>query len=304
MFPTCGNAARGERRVAVRIALIVTDEDFYAGTGYAEAWTGALEAEGGTVDRLARIPPEWAVSGPPRYDLAIAHVLVEEVAAFAPTLQLATLLEGCGVPLVNPVRALLASSDKLVTHAVWAAAGLPQPASWDLAHLDAWPAPGRPLVLKPSFCDGARYISLVHDLAGARAVEADWRADEAAGGERRGTALLQEWIEEPACVRLFATPNDVSLAYEKSRTEGELVTHGTVYPRVYPPPPEMADLARRMVAALGGGLMGVDVLVRPGGGLVALEANAPFGFDVTDPEQGRWVARAALAAAGRVPSVA
>jgi hypothetical protein len=40
--------------------------------------------------------------------------------------------------------------------------------------------------------------------------------------------------------------------------------------------------------------MGVDVLVEPGGRLLALEANAPFGFDVTDPEQGRWVARAAL----------
>jgi [lysine-biosynthesis-protein LysW]---L-2-aminoadipate ligase len=26
----------------------------------------------------------------------------------------------------------------------------------------------------------------------------------------------------------------------------------------------------------------------------ALEANAPFGFDVTDPEQGRFVAAAAL----------
>jgi hypothetical protein len=54
-----------------------------------------------------------------------------------------------------------------------------------------------------------------------------------------------------------------------------------------------------MVASLGGGLMGVDVLVAPDGRLLALEANAPFGFDVTDPEQGRWVARAALAAAER-----
>ena len=161
----------------MRVALIVTDEDFYSGTGFAEAWTAALEAEGCTVDRLARIPPEWALSGPPAYDLAIAHVLVEEVAAFAPTLQLATLLEGCGVPLVNPVRALLASSDKLLTHAVWAAAVLPQPATWDLARVDGWPAPGRPLVLKPSFCDGARHISLVQDLAEAQAIEAAWRAD-------------------------------------------------------------------------------------------------------------------------------
>ena len=289
----------------MRVALIVTDEDFYAGTGYAEAWTASLQAEGCTVERLARVPAEWAVAGPPAYDLAIAHVLVEEVAAFAPTLQVAALLEACGVPLVNPVRALLSSSDKLVTHAVWAAAGLPQPASWDLSTADAWPSAGRPLVLKPALCDGARHICLVHDLAEARAVEARWRADEAAGGERRGAAVLQEWIEEPACVRLFATPADVSLAYEKSRTPGSLVTHGTVYPRTYPPPPEMADLARRAVAALGGGLMGVDLLVRRDGGLVALEANAPFGFDVTDPEQGRWLARAALAAArSRAPAAA
>jgi hypothetical protein len=41
------------------------------------------------------------------------------------------------------------------------------------------------------------------------------------------------------------------------------------------------------------------VLIAPDGRLLALEANAPFGFDVTDPEQGRWVARAALAAAER-----
>ena len=39
---------------------------------------------------------------------------------------------------------------------------------------------------------------------------------------------------------------------------------------------------------------GVDVLVARDGRLLALEANAPFGFDVTDPSQGRWVARAAL----------
>jgi GNAT superfamily N-acetyltransferase len=45
--------------------------------------------------------------------------------------------------------------------------------------------------------------------------------------------------------------------------------------------------------------MGVDVLRDAAGGLWALEANGPFGFDVTDPAQGRWVARAALAHAER-----
>jgi glutathione synthase/RimK-type ligase-like ATP-grasp enzyme len=152
-------------------------------------------------------------------------------------------------------------------------------------------------VLKPAFCDGARHIALVHSLDQAREVERGWRADEAAGGERRGAALLQEWVAEPACVRLFATPTSTSLAYEKGRRPGELVTSGTVYPRVSEPPAAMAELAQAMVATLGGGLMGVDVLVAQDGRLLALEANAPFGFDVTDPEQGRWVARAALSAA-------
>jgi CheY-like chemotaxis protein len=136
-------------------------------------------------------------------------------------------------------------------------------------------------------------------LEAARRIEAAWREDEAAGGERRGPALLQEWIEEPACVRLFATPHEVSRAYEKDRRPGALVTHGTVYPRIYDPPADLAALARRAVAALGGGLMGLDVLIGRDGRHYALEANAPFGFDITDPAQGAFVARAAIAIAGR-----
>jgi glutathione synthase/RimK-type ligase-like ATP-grasp enzyme len=281
----------------VRVLLVITDAPWYEPTGYAAAWVQALEAEGATVDRLASLPSAWASGGPPAYDLVVGHVLVEEVAAFAPTLQAVSALECAGARLLNPVRSLLASADKLATAAVWAAAGLPQPATADLAEVERWPVPGRPMVLKPAFCDGARHIGLVSSLEHARELERAWRADEAEGGERRGAALLQEWVEEPACVRLFATPTSTSMAYEKGRRPGELVTSGTVYPRVYEPEPELAELAQRMVATLGGGLMGVDVLVARDGRLLALEANAPFGFDVTDPEQGRWVARAALSAA-------
>src|SRR3954470_396259 len=101
----------------------MTDADFYAGTGFAAAWTRALENAGAEVERLAALPPDWGAAGPPpgRYDLAVAHVLVEEVAAFAPTLKLAAVLESCGVALLNSVASIVASSDKLVTHAVWAA---------------------------------------------------------------------------------------------------------------------------------------------------------------------------------------
>ncbi len=284
----------------------MTVSPHYAGTGFAEAWTEALRRRGCEVDRLAAIPPEWATQGPPRerWQMVIPHVLVEEVAAFSATMQVAALLETAGVPMLNPLSAIVTSSDKLATHATWAAHGLRQPATAALAHIDAWPAPGRPLVLKPTLGDGARHIVLVESLAEARAVERQWREDEAVGGERRGAALLQEWVSEPRCVRLFATPLHTSPAYEKSRHPGALITHGTVYERIYEPPPAMADLARRMVATLGGGLMGVDILVDATGEPWALEANAPFGFDITDPAQGDFVAGAAIAAAAGEPAPA
>ena len=294
---------------AVHVALVITDADWYEPTGYADAWTAALEGEGCSVERLTRVPADWGSRGPDpdRFDLAVAHVLTEEVEAFAPTMKVATVLEAAGVPLVNPVAALLASSDKLVTHAVWAAAGLPQPAAWDLADLDgteAWPCPGRPMVLKPSLGDGARHIELVHDLTEARRTAESWRGWTDRDGKPRGAAVLQEWVEDPQCLRLFATPVDVSLAYGKARASGSLVTHGTTYAEVFSPPAELARLARRMVATLGGGLLGVDVLLDTDGRLLALEANAPFGFDVTDPAQGRWVARAAMQVAQRRRSAA
>ena len=200
--------------LAVHVALVITDAEWYEPTGYAAAWTEALQAQGCSVERLSRPPADWGSRGPDpdRYDLAVAHVLTEEVESFAPTMKVATVLEAAGVPLVNPVSALLASSDKLVTHAVWAAAGLPQPAAWDLADLErtaTWPCPGRPMVLKPSLGDGARHIELVHDLAEARRAAQAWRAWTDRDGKPRGAAVLQEWVAEPKCLRLFATPEDV-----------------------------------------------------------------------------------------------
>lgn len=301
-------AAPGGYVPAVHVALVITDAEWYEPTGYAAGWVRALEVEGCTVERLARVPADWGSRGPdPRdYDLAIAHVLVEEVEAFAPTMRVAAVLEAVGVPLVNSLSALVTSSDKLVTHAVWAAAGVPQPAAWDLDDLDGaqWPCPGRPMILKPSLGDGARHIALVRDLAEAHRIAHSWRGWTDRDGKPRGTPVLQQWVPDPRCLRLFATPDDVSLAYGKARADGALVTHGTTYPEVFEPPPELAQLARRMVGTLGGGLMGVDVLVEPDGQLLALEANGPFGFDVADPVQSRWVARAAMRVAQRRASAA
>ncbi|MBW3607987.1 MAG: ATP-grasp domain-containing protein [Actinobacteria bacterium] len=272
----------------MRVLLVITDAPWYEPTGYADAWQRTLRAHGCEVERLARAPS----SPGPRWDLVVAHVLNEEVAARAPTLRLAMALEAAGAALVNPVSALVAAADKLATHERWAAHGLPQPATWRLGDLARWPGDRGPLVLKPALGDGGRHVTLVSNLHEAHAAAASWP-------QREGPAVLQQWIEEPACVRIYATPGRVSAAYEKRRAPGALVTHGTVYRRAFEPPAAMARLARRMVGSLGGGLMGVDILTDAQGRHWALEANGPFGFDVTDPGQACFVAQCAVAAAHR-----
>src|SRR3712207_4625989 len=151
--------------------LVHTEDPAYRGIGYADAWRRALEERGCSVEVLGRVPPEWATGGIPAYDIAISHVLVEKVVAYAPTLKLAAALEAAGTPLLNPVRSLVTSSHKLLTHAVWAAHGIAQPETWDLDALERWPvADGAPLVLKPSYCYGARHIALVRSLGEAREI--------------------------------------------------------------------------------------------------------------------------------------
>ena len=281
----------------MRIALVITDVDFYEDTRYAATLVDALRAEGAEVDRFARVPPAWLEHGPPagRHDLAVAHVLVEEVVALGETMRVAGLLEAAGVPLVNPVgrprRLLRQAADARGVGGGRAAAAA------DLA-TSTTSTPGR----RPDgrWCSSRRWATAPATSRWSATSSRPPRSRPPGASTRRravtvaGAGVLQEVVEEPRVLRAYATPTRTSLVYEKHRQEGGILSHGTTYARSYDAPPELAELTQRMVATLGGGLMGVDVLVDRDGRHLALEANAPFGFDVTDPEQGRWVARAVV----------
>ncbi len=75
----------------MRVLLLYTDAPWYEAMGYDEAWRTALEAEGATVEQLARVPERWYRDGPParELDLVIGHVLAEEVAGNGETLRAA-----------------------------------------------------------------------------------------------------------------------------------------------------------------------------------------------------------------------
>src|SRR5919199_2500575 len=176
-----------------KVLLLYPDAPFYRGTGYDRVWREALEVEGCEVHVEGALARVAGPAAPPAgsWDLVIPHVLIEEVTSFAPTLRAAALLEAQGAPLLNSVRSILLSSDKRLTHALWAAEGLPQPDTRALEELERWPgAAGRPLVLKPALGEAGRDAQLVRTLEAARAGERRWRRDARPGGKPpRGAPL-------------------------------------------------------------------------------------------------------------------
>jgi glutathione synthase/RimK-type ligase-like ATP-grasp enzyme len=171
-------------------------------------------------------------------------------------------LEAAGVPCVNSSLSLMLARNKFLTACRFAAQGLPQPKTALLSE-DEPGFPG-PYIVKPVFGALSRGIAVCESL------DAAW-----VHAMRQGPCVIQEYLEDAYVLRVFASPKR-ALAVRDKREDS-----GTVYyaPARAPYAAEQAAcaLACQMVGAVGGELMGVDVLVHEDE-LYALEVNGGFGF--------------------------
>lgn len=234
---------------------------------------------------------DWCRYGIPPFDLCIPWVMVRDVLApHRGRFALAQAIEAEGVPMLNRCAAIHLSSDKLASHLRWASASLPQPDTWLLDDGDGVRF-DEPMVLKPALSWGGKDVHRVSSMREAEEIAHGWASP----------AILQEEIEEAVCIRVIATPSRAFTAAEKLAQHGELVAAigQGAEARFIEPEPALRALACRMVEALGGGLMGLDVLRKPNGRLIALEANVPFGFNTANKTlHDEMVATAERVAAG------
>jgi glutathione synthase/RimK-type ligase-like ATP-grasp enzyme len=183
--------------------------------------------------------------------------------------QVAARLEQAGVPLVNSVAARDASRDKSLTHALFELSEIPQP-EWSLAASAPSSMPG-PVALKP--------------LRGGRGDEIkvfDTVTQALAGADRPEHFLLQRFFPKAVTWRVIATPDRILRAFRVLRIGGIGRDERLAKLRLfYPPPRQVAALARRMVGAVGGGMMGADVILDSGRPL-ALEVNTNFYLPLFD----------------------
>ena len=187
-------------------------------------------------------------------------------------------LDALGVTVLNSHRTLVAAHDKLATANAMFAAGVPHPRTVHVAPWLELPELVAPLVLKPRFgswgedvirCDTEDEI----DAALRRLQTRPWFAATGAVAQKlvwpRGYDL-----------RIIIAAGRVVGAVKRVAPAGEWRTNVALGARRVPvvPPPEAETLALVAAEALGGDLVGVDLLPTPEGGWTVLEVNGAADF--------------------------
>jgi RimK family alpha-L-glutamate ligase len=194
-------------------------------------------------------------------------------------------LEGRGVRVVNPPRAVETCVDKYLTNVRLAAAGLPTPPTHVAQRADdafeAFARLGGDVVVKPVFGAEGRGMQRVSDR------ELAWRTFRVL--EQTGQLIYQQrFIDHPGHdLRVFVMGGKVRAAMRRSsgtdwRTN---VAQGGTTERAELTPRE-AELAVRAATAVGCPIAGVDLLSGPRGELYVIEVNAVPGWKALAPTCG------------------
>ena len=198
------------------------------------------------------------------------------------------LLNAFGVPTVNTAAVAEICGDKLTTSAMLAKAGVPQPrnvvAFTPEAALEAIEAFGYPVVLKPVVGSWGRLLAKINDRDAAEAV---LEHKATLGSVQHSVFYIQEFIEKPGRdIRAIVIGDRVLTAmYRKSEHwitntarggEGELC----------PITPEIEELCLKATAAVGGGVLAVDLIEHPERGYLVNEINHTMEFHTMQPVSG------------------
>ncbi len=187
-------------------------------------------------------------------------------------------LERRGVTVLNDGDSLARAHDKLATAHALDGAGVPHPPTVHAAPWLPLPELEAPLVLKPRFGSWGRDIVRceTHEEV-ARAIE---DARQRAWFNSTG-GVFQRLV--PPCgydLRLIVAGGCVVGAVSRRATPGEWRTNVALGAKRVPvsPPPEAKELAVAAAEAIGGDLVGVDLLPMPDGRWVVLEVNGAADF--------------------------
>jgi RimK family alpha-L-glutamate ligase len=227
----------------------------------------------------AVLTPAQALTRLGRGDIALGRLdVLPSLDGVEPGLWALDRLAAAGVTVLNGRRTLVAAHDKLATAAAMFAAGVPHPRTEHVAPWLPTPELEAPIVFKPRFgswgrdvvrCDhGAAIDQTLADLQGSAWFEA--------------TGAVAQKLVAPRGfdLRLVVARGRVIGAVKRIAAPGEWRTNVALGARREPvsPPPDACAIAIAAAAAIGGDLVGVDLLPADVGTWVVLEMNGAVDF--------------------------
>jgi RimK family alpha-L-glutamate ligase len=188
-------------------------------------------------------------------------------------------MEAEGVRVLNRLRTLAATHDKLRTAQVLAAAGIPHPTTTHVTAPQLGTRLAPPFVVKPRFGSWGRDVILCD-----RSTEARFCLDRLVGRPwfRRQGVLVQELVPPMGHdLRVVVAAGEVVGAVRRVAAVGEWRTNVALGGRREPVAPPLAarELALAAARAAEADLVGVDLLPTPDGGWIVLELNGAVEFN-------------------------
>ncbi|HVM71989.1 MAG TPA: lysine biosynthesis protein LysX [Anaerolineales bacterium] len=215
-------------------------------------------------------------------------IILERSISYTNGLYACRILNTWGIPSVNTAAVAEACGDKLITTALLAKAGVPQPHSrvafTPESALETIEAMGYPVVLKPVIGSWGRLLAKVNDRDAAEAI---LEHKSTLGSVQHSIFYIQEYIKKPGRdIRAVVVGDKVLTAiYRKSAHwitntarggEGELC----------PVTPELEEASVKAAQAVGGGILAVDVIEDPERGMLVNEVNHTMEFHTVQPLSG------------------
>jgi len=180
------------------------------------------------------------------------------------------LLDDWGVPTVNAYDVAETCGDKMLTSAALVAAGVPTPrtviAFTPESALAAIEEMGYPVVLKPAVGSWGRLLARVNDRDAAEAV---LEHKVTLGSFHHGAFYIQAHVEKPGRdIRSFVIGDETICAIYRDSPHWITNTARGGRATNCPVTPEIDHLSRGAAAAVGGGVLAVDLLESSDGMLV------------------------------------
>jgi [lysine-biosynthesis-protein LysW]--L-2-aminoadipate ligase len=211
-------------------------------------------------------------------------IIIQRTVSYFKSLHSTAALEGLGAHIINSLRTAILCGNKLFAHMELQKAGIKTPNAFTafspesaMSTLDRL---GYPAVIKPTIGSWGRLIALIRDTEAAKAII----EDREHMFPLYHVYFFEEFVKRPPRdIRAIVVGNTVIAAIYRYSSQGEWKTNMALggSAKTCPVTKELEDICIKATNAVGGNIVGVDLMESEENGLIVHEVNNTTEFKNT-----------------------